>query len=134
MPDSGRRSELFSVMEGAWAVARLGATDALPNWALNAQGFVSTTRTAEELSVVCPEKVVPTDVRAERGWAILKVEGPFPFNQVGVLASFAAPLAEANISLFAVSSYDTDYILVKLTDLERACDALASAGHRCVAR
>ena len=108
---------------------RLGAGEAVPAWALDAQGFVSITRTVDELSVVCPESAAPGDLPTERGWAVLKLHGPFPFAQVGVLSSFAAPLASARISLFAISTFDTDYILVKSGDLPAACRALTAAGH-----
>jgi hypothetical protein len=123
------RAQRFSVMKGTWAVVRLGPTVMTPSWAADAPGFVSITRTHEELSVVCPASAVPDDVRVESGWAILRLEGPFAFQQVGILASFAAPLAAASISLFAISTFDTDYILVKSADLPAACEALTAAGH-----
>ena len=123
----------FSHVEGTWAVARLGPGDAIPPWALGVTGFVSITRTHDELSIVCPAASVPPDVRAETGWALLELHGPFPFSQVGVLASFASPLAASDISLFAVSTFDTDYILVKSAQVEAACIALVAAGHTLVA-
>lgn len=119
----------FSVQPNTWTVVQLPPTDALPTWALNAPGFVSITRTDDELSIVCAESVVPDGLRCELGWSALKLQGPFPFAQVGVLASFTAPLAQASVSLFAISTFDTDYILVKTTSLAAACDALVAAGH-----
>ena len=116
-------------MHGAWAIVRLGATDEVPDWALHASGFVSVTRTNDELSIVCPESAVPNDVHSDLGWAVLKLQGPFPFAQVGVLASCVSPLAEANISVFALSTFDTDYILVKATQISAACQSLTVAGH-----
>lgn len=116
----------FSVEEGSWAIARLGPSDAVPDWA-GASTFASVTRTAEELSIVCPESAVPDGVRAERGWAMLKLAGPFPFDATGILESVLAPLARAGVSVFAVSTFDTDYILVKRHDLVRAIDALEEA-------
>lgn len=121
--------ERFSVLKGAWAVVRLGATDPVPPWALHGEQFLSITRTTDELSVVCLESVAPRDLRAERGWAILKLHGPFPFNEVGVLASFAMPLAAAKVTMLAFGTFDTDYILVKSIDLATACRALTEAGH-----
>lgn len=100
----------------------------MPDWALGA-GFFSATRTSDELSVVCDEGRVPADVRVERAWVGLKLEGPFPFAMTGVLASFLQPLAEAGISIFAVSTFDTDYVLVKREKLERAIAVLSTAGH-----
>jgi len=120
----------YSVIPGEWAVVRRAAAAPPPGWLDEAAGdFVSVTRTAEELSVVCPAAGVPETERAERGWALVKLHGPFPFAQVGVLASVAAPLAAAGVSLFALSTFDTDYLLVKRADLGAARRALAGAGH-----
>ena len=92
------------------------------------------TRSSDELSIVCEEHAseehrLPEGIRAERGWVALKLEGPFPFSMTGVLASFLQPLAEAKIPIFAISTFDTDYVLVKRDDLELAQKALAAAGH-----
>lgn len=122
----------FSIVPGRWAIARLSPDAPVPPWALAAEGFVSITRTADELSVVCPESVVPQSVQVEPGWALLKLLGPFPFDQVGVLASVASPLAAAGISLFALSTFDTDYILVKEARLPSALEALVSAGQQLI--
>ncbi len=83
----------------------------------------------DELSVVCPQELVPEDVRSEGGWRALKLEGPFEFSEVGVLASVAAPLAEAEVGIFAVSTFDTDYVLVKREQLQPAVAALRGRGH-----
>lgn len=116
----------YAVVEGSWAIARLEPAAAVPAWANDAR-FSSITRTADELSIVCPESDVPAGVRAECGWAMLKLAGPFPFTATGVLSSFLAPLAAARISVFAVSTFDTDYVLVKRKDLERAVETLEAA-------
>ena len=105
------------------AVCRLDSQAAVPDWALG-DNFFSITRTIDELSIVCSEAGVPEGVLCERGWACLKVEGPLDFSLTGVLASLTQPLAEAGISIFAVSTYDTDYLLVKVGDLERAVAVL----------
>ena len=123
------RTHYFSVLSDMCAVARLRADEPVPTWALSAPGFVSITRTADELSVACRAADVPPECRAERGWVIIKLHGPFPFAQVGVLESFAVPLAQAGISIFAVSTFDTDYILVKAAQIETAVAALEGAGH-----
>jgi hypothetical protein len=94
-----------------------------------ASGFLSITRTEDELSVVCPEEAVPEDARSEDGWRVLRLEGPFEFSEVGVLSSVVGPLAEADVSVFAVSTYDTDYVLVKAKQLEAAVSALRARGH-----
>jgi putative acetyltransferase len=113
---------------GTFAVCRLGGDAPVPAWA-TAGPFVSVTRTADELSVVCRQDAVPEGVPGERGWRCLRVAGPLPFSAVGVLASLTAALAEAGISVFAVSTFDTDYLLVKGADLVTAADALRRRGH-----
>lgn len=85
------------------------------------------TRTQDELSVVCEEETVPPQLEADRGWRLLGVQGPLEFSMVGVLAGLATTLANANISIFAISTYDTDYLLVRDQDLHRAVDALRAA-------
>ena len=110
------------------ALCRLASDAAAPAWAQRGE-FCSITRTAEELSVVCGEAGVPEDVRCERGWRAFKVAGPLDFALVGVLARLATPLAAAGVSVFAVGTFDTDYVLVKEECLERAVSALTAAGH-----
>ncbi len=100
----------------------------MPAWA-QSSAFVSVTRTPGELSVVCHEGVLPSSVEAERGFRCLGVRGPLGFSGTGILESLARPLAEADISIFALSTYDTDYLLVAAESLERAVRALAEAGH-----
>ena len=80
--------------------------------------------------MVCPEEVVPEGISRERGWRALKLEGPFDLSMVGVLASVASPLAEAGASIFAVSTFDTDYVLVREEQLDLAIDTLRASGHR----
>jgi hypothetical protein len=114
-----------TVLPETLAVCRLPAGDRIPSWALELhEGFVSITRTPDELSIVCPQVAVPPDTQTEDGFRALMVPGPIPFEQTGVLASLANPLAAAGISIFAVSTYDTDYVLVRAADLERALAAL----------
>jgi hypothetical protein len=121
-----------TVLPERLAVCRLGAAARVPSWALELhEAFVSVTRTPDELSIVCPDEAVPPEVQVESGWRALKLPGPIPFDQVGVLAGLAGPLAAAGISIFAVSTYDTDYVLVRERDLERALAALQEpAGRR----
>jgi uncharacterized protein len=118
----------LSIFEGSFAVCRLGARAEIPGWALG-EPFFSITRTPDELSIVCLERSVPRGEVCEKGWRCLKVHGPLDFSLTGVMASLAAPLAEAAISIFTVSTFDTDYLLVKEKDFERAILALTSAGH-----
>src|SRR3954468_18778422 len=117
------------LQEERFAICQLSAEAAIPRWAANAPGLVATTRSREELSVVCREDVVPLDVRQEKGWRAFMVEGPLDFGLTGVLAAIAGPLAVAGISIFAISTYHTDIILVKEEKLEAATKALQAAGH-----
>ena len=123
-----RRALTLELVAGSYAVCRLGASEPLPAWAGEGP-FVSITRTEAELSVVCPEGAVPAGVRKEPGWRCLRVVGPLGFGMTGVLASLAGPLASSGVSIFVVSTYDTDYLMVQDRDLERGKDALERAGH-----
>ena len=119
----------LKVLPGLYAVCRLEATEAIPAWAVDG-GLFSVTRTADELSIVCEQDRVPDGIRCERDWRVLKVAGPLDFALVGILASLAGALADAGISLFALSTFDTDYLLVQADAVERAVAALRAAGHR----
>ena len=118
----------LTVVDGTFAVCRFGADAVIPPWAI-AGSFFSVTRTSDELSVVCDQNAVPGDVVCERGWRCMRVAGTMPISVVGVLASLAVPLAEAGVSVFAVSTFDTDYLLVQETNCNRAVAALRQHGH-----
>jgi hypothetical protein len=118
----------LSVLPAPLAIVRLEPAAPVPDWAWSGE-LCSVTRSADELSVVCGDAAAPPDARAQRGWRALAVEGPLAFALTGVLAALAAPLADARVSIFALSTYDTDYVLVRGEDLARACDALRAAGH-----
>lgn len=126
----------ISVIPGRFAVCRLPADAGVPPWALDEARFVSVTRTDDELSIVCEEDSIPepppADLRRESGFTLFKIHGPFPLDAVGILASVATPLAEAGISLLAIGTFDTDYLLVKGEQALRAADVLARAGHALV--
>jgi hypothetical protein len=109
------------------AVCRLDPDAPLPAWVLHeGAALYSITRTPQELSIVCDEDDVPPSVaRVEAGWRAFRLEGPIPFEVAGVLASLVGPLAEAKVPVFALSTFDTDYVLVKERDLERAAEVLA---------
>jgi len=111
-----------------YAVCRLEKDAPAPDWGTRGL-FFSVTRTEEELSVVCPDAQIPEGVKREGGWKVLKVEGPLDFSLTGVLASLTAPLAREGISVFALSTYDTDYLLVKKDKLEEAIQALRGEGY-----
>ncbi len=122
------RSLTLDLVPGSYAICRWESGDSLPSWVMEG-AFFSVTRTPAELSAVCDVAVVPPGVKAEGPWSVLAVRGPLDLNMTGVLAGLAAPLAAAGISIFAVSTYDTDYVLVRSHDLDRAIRALRGAGH-----
>ena len=126
-----RPQPLFTVkvLSARLAVCRLAADTPLEGLPLG-DGLWSVTRTADELSVVLDEDLVPCAWRVERGWRCLQVEGPLDFGMTGVLAELSGALAAADISLFALSTYDTDYLLVRAADLDRAVEVLRARGHQ----
>jgi hypothetical protein len=129
--DPATRDKLaLNVLLGRYAICRLGRDQAVPAWAWHGP-LASVTRTPDELSIVCAEAAVPAAVeRVERGWRALRVAGPLDFGLVGVMARLTVPLAEVGISILALATFDTDYLLVREPDLAQAVDALLAAGHR----
>ncbi len=118
----------LSLLPHLYAVCKFHPDKHIPYWALIGN-FVSLTRTAEELSIVCQQDNVPEDVEAERGWRCVQVQGAFDFSVSGINASLALPLADADISVLAIATYSTEYLLVKEKDVERALQVLKRAGH-----
>lgn len=121
--------QTLSVLPGEYAVVQLPPLATIPAWALQSD-FLSLTRTDEELSLVVEAGRVPEGIRAEAGWAALKLHGPFDFALTGILAGVLNPLAAAGVGIFALSTFNTDYVLVKRAQLEAALGALRGAGHR----
>jgi hypothetical protein len=115
-------------VEGTYMVRRLGPEAPGPDWAAGSR-FSSVTRTADEVSVVCEQAAVPPGVRCEPGWRCLRVAGTLDFASVGVLAGLVGPLAAAGVSVFVVSTFDTDYLLVKEGDLDWAVAVLQQHRH-----
>jgi uncharacterized protein len=115
----------LSILPMKLAVCRLERDSTIPVWATD-NTFFSITRTDDELSIVCPENKVPQGVISEKNWRAFKVMGPLDFSLTGILASLANALAEAKISIIALSTFETDYILVKNKDLEKAVKALST--------
>lgn len=111
-------------------ICRLPASAAAPAWA-GVGELTSITRVGPELSVVCAAQEVGLEpgLKQERGWRVLRVNGPLAFDLVGVLASIVTPLARAGLPVFSISTFDTDYLMVRQTDLEPALAALREAGH-----
>src|ERR1700691_480920 len=117
----------LNLLPDIFAICRLEANAVVPSWA-TAVEFFSITRTAEELSIVCLQSHVPDGIKCERDFRCFQVAGPIPFTTVGVLTSLVQPLADAAISVFAISTFDTDYMLVKAADLGRTIQALEQKG------
>ena len=117
----------LSTLAQTFAVCRLDANNAIPSWVLQSP-FFSIGKTNDELSIVCEQKLVPDGIKCERDWRAFKVEGPLDFGLTGILTSIANPLAEAKISIFVISTFDTDYVMIRANDFERARLALVNAG------
>lgn len=128
-PRAGLTLEL---LPGTLAVCRLSADAALPAWATVPGPFLTVSRTPDELSITTTQDTVPPGVRCERDYRGIRVRGTLAPELVGILLSIAAPLAEAGLGIFAISTHDTDYVLVKARDLTAALDALERAGHEIV--
>ncbi len=119
------------VLDGDYSVSRLAGETAIPLWA-DGDGFVSISRGADELSIVCLSVRVPIEDpprQSEAGWACLQLVGPFAFTLTGILVAVIKPLAEAGIGIFAVSTFDTDYVMVKHERLADTIGALTNNGH-----
>jgi hypothetical protein len=128
----GQRHQLkFCQLPGTYAIVRLAPDAAVPDWATKGE-FASITRTADELSIVCPTENLPADAHSSHRWICMKLKGPFQFSLTGVLESFLEPLSYSAIPIFAISTYDTDYVLVQEQDTDRALDVLHHAGHELV--
>lgn len=115
-------------LNGTYGIARLDAADRLPAWA-DGGGFVSISRSDDELSVVCPQDRIPSAVKQDGHWTCFKFEGPFAFGETGIVLSVIQPLSENGIGIFVVSTFDGDHLLVKAADVETSRELLIGAGH-----
>ncbi len=118
----------LQLQAGEYAACRLLPSEPVPAWA-TAGGFSSVTHTTDELSIICAAAFVPANVHAERGWSLFKFQGPFAFTATGILSAVLTPLATAKVGILALSTFDTDYLLVKTSNLDAAVRALETAGH-----
>ena len=119
----------LKILPERMAVCRLDASAPLPD-GLKGSGFYSVTRTREELTVVCRETSVAVGTTCESGWRCIRVQGVFDFSEIGILFSITQPLAKSGVSVFVISTFDTDYFLVKEKELPKAIDALNASGHQ----
>ncbi len=131
--DEKRIRLTLSLLPETFAICRLPPDAEIPAWATRGE-FHSITRTRAELSIVCAQENVPDGVQCDKGWRCLRVEGKLDLALTGILASLLAPLADAGIAILALSTYDTDYVMVKAENLERALHVLSAAGHLVIAK
>lgn len=115
-------------LEGGYAVCRLDAASLIPAWA-DGDGFVSISRSDDELSIVCRAERVPADAEQDAGWACYKLVGPFALDETGIVSAVIGPLSDAGIGIFIVSTFDGDHLLIKQADTRRAEPVLSNAGH-----
>lgn len=123
-----RHTLKLRVLPGTYAYARLEPGFAVPAWAED-ETFSLRMRTKTEQCIVCPDSSVPPGVKKESPWKIIGIDATLDFNQVGIVASLAVPLAEAGLSIAPIASFDTDYLLIREPDLARAIEVLLGAGH-----
>ena len=116
------------VLDELYAIVRCDPDAGLPAW-LQGGHFWSATRSDSELSIVCRQEDVPNDASAERGWCAVEIAGPLDFSLTGVVAALVNPLADAGVPIFVLSTFETDYVLVRERDLPRSVEALTAAGH-----
>ena len=116
------------VQHDLYGVCRLSPSDPIPDWSLQGE-FFSVSRTAEEISIVCAETQIPSTVQCERGWRMFRIAGMLDFALIGIVAGISAALASAQLGIFVLSTYNTDYILVKQADFSAAVSAFQAAGY-----
>lgn len=118
----------MKLLKEKYGVCRLDKNELIPEWAQKGD-FFSITKTKDELSIVCSQNNIPANIKCEKEWRILKIEGPLDFSLIGILSSISSILAQRRISIFAISTYDTDYILVKESDIDNAIEVLMKEGY-----
>lgn len=121
----------MKLLDEKYGVCRLDAIEDTPDWAVKGE-FYSITKTSDELSIVCCEENIPSGIEFEKDWRILKVLGPLDFSLIGILSSISGVLAKQSISVFVISTFDTDYILIKEKDLDKSIDSLLEEGYNIV--
>jgi len=133
-PALNRPQLTLLLLEGCLAICRLPANSKVPTWALAKGPLSSITRSATELSIICTETAVPSGIHCERGWRVMKVENTLNFALTGILVSLAVPLADAGVSILTVTTFDSQYLMVKEASIELALQILVNAGHEIQSR
>lgn len=122
----------IEVLKGKFGVCQLDSQASIPTWCQQGE-FYNITKTSDELSIVCLEDYIPSSIQnVEKAWCVLKIVGPLDFSLVGILAKISQLMADHHISIFALSTYDTDYILVKQDKADQAIDALIKAEYHVI--
>jgi hypothetical protein len=115
----------LTLLPDSLAICHLSKDTPIPRWALAGE-FYAVCRSEEELSIVCPDGHPSAEIEADSGWRALKVQAPLPLTEIGVIAALTAPLAEAGVSVFVISTFATDYLLIKEAELSKAVRVLSS--------
>ncbi len=123
-----QRQLQLSLLKDKYGIRTLPNTAPIPDWALT-QSLASITRTEKELTIVCRLEILPSQYQSGLNWRCFKIDGSFDLNQIGVISSISSPLADAGISIYVISTYDTDYFLIQEQNLEQAISVLSNSGH-----
>ena len=123
-----QRQLQLSLLKDKYGICTLPNTAPIPDWALT-QSLASITRTEKELTIVCRLEILPSQYQSDLNWRCFKIDGSFDLNQIGVISSISSPLADAGISIYVISTYDTDYFLIQEQNLEQTISTLSDIGH-----
>lgn len=121
----------MSLLKDIFGIYALENSAPIPDWAAKAS-MCSITRTKKELTIVCPQSIIPAESDCDSNWRCFRIDGSFDLNEIGVISCISAPLAEAGISIYVVSTYDTDYFLIKDNAAEKAIAVLTEDGHKII--
>ena len=122
---------ILKLLKDKYSVCRLNKYDEIPKWIFNEE-FFSITKTEDELSIVCLQDKIKDNVLCERNWKVLKIEGPLDFSLIGILSKISTLMANNKISIFAISTYDTDYILIKEKSIDKAIEVLINNNYNVI--
>jgi hypothetical protein len=123
-----QRQLKLSLLKDKYAICTLPKDAPIPDWALT-QSLISITRSEKELTIVCRQDIIPSEPQSDLNWRCFRIDGSFDLNQIGVISSISSPLADAGVSIYVISTYDTDYFLVKENNLDKTISTLSNSGH-----